>query len=219
MRNEILKKYSSSPTVFVLETPNFYSKDKIVNYSTKYGKQIELVIYKLVFSKNGLNYYSYIRSDGLDRRTILQNKIEKRKEWADKSTQKSDKYWKASQEGREFLSLAEPIKVGHHSENKHRNLIEKNWNRLGKSVEFDNKAKDHEDKASNIEEQLKSELPIDNPNCLEPLNRALEMAKEKHLFYKNNPEKREHSFSLTYAKKKVNDLEKRLATAKKLWEI
>jgi hypothetical protein len=32
-----------------------------------------------------------------------------------------------------------------------------------------------------------------------------------------NPEKREHSFSLTYAKKAVNEAEKNFETAKKLW--
>ena len=39
----------------------------------------------------------------------------------------------------------------------------------------------------------------------------------KHEFYKQNPGKREHSFSLTYAKKAVNEAEKNLEIAKKLW--
>ena len=39
---------------------------------------------------------------------------------------------KKSNEGSEFLSLGEPIKVGHHSANRHRALIERNWDRMGK---------------------------------------------------------------------------------------
>lgn len=49
--------------------------------------------------------------------------------------------------GSEFLSLGEPIKVGHHSEKGHRALIERNWNRMEKSVEFAEKAKEAGQKA------------------------------------------------------------------------
>ena len=55
----ILKKYTSNPIVFCLESQEIYKKDDVVKYTTKYGKEIELIIYKLIFSKNGLNYYSY----------------------------------------------------------------------------------------------------------------------------------------------------------------
>ena len=40
---------------------------------------------------------------------------------------------------------------------------------------------------------------------------------QEHECYKRNPDKREHSFSLTYAKKAVNEAEKNLEIAKKLW--
>ena len=53
---------------------------------------------------------------------------------------KSNDYYNASNEGKEFLSIGEPIKIGHHSEKRHRALIERNWNRMGKSVEFEKKA-------------------------------------------------------------------------------
>ena len=39
----------------------------------------------------------------------------------------------------------------------------------------------------------------------------------KQEFYKQNPDKREHSFSPTYAKQAVNEAEKNLEIAKKLW--
>ena len=55
------------------------------------------------------------------------------------------------------------------------------------------------------------------PESVEYYDYELEKAKMKHEFYKNNPEKREHSFSLTYAKKAVNEAEKNLKLAQKLW--
>lgn len=219
MTDEILKKYCSNPAVFCLETDQTYKKDDIVKYTTQKGKEIELIIYKLIFSKHGFNYYSYLRADGKNRKTILENKIEKRKEWAESREKKSDQYFEASQEGKDFLSLAEPIKVGHHSEGKHRALIERNWNRMSKSVENANKAQEHIEKAENLENKLNSELPLDTPDCLKEVKERLEQATELHLFYKNNPEKREHSFSLTYAKKKVNDLTNKLQIAEKLWQL
>lgn len=214
---EILKKYSSSPNSFVLETEAEYKKEDVVDYTTKYGKEIELIIYKLVFSRNGKNYYSYERSDGKCRKSILQARADKRREWASANERKSDASWEDSKEGRSFLVLAEPIKIGHHSEKGHRALIERNAKRMDKSVEYSKKAKSHEWKASNIERKIKSELPIDTPDCLEAIEEALKDAKELHLFYKENPSERRHSLSLTYAKKKVNDLTKRLKIANNLW--
>ncbi len=217
--SEILKKYSSKPKVFVLETENDYKKDDLVNYETRYGKEIELIIYKLVLSKNGKNYYSYLRSDGKSRKTILENRIQKRKDWAESQEKKSDKCYEASQEGKDFLVLAEPIKIGHHSEKRHRGLIERNAKRMDKCVEHSKKAEVHEWKASNIENQLQRELPVDTPDCLLEIEKALESATQLHKFYKENPDEREHSYSLTYAKKKVNDLTNRLTIANNLWRI
>lgn len=218
MKN-ILKKYTSNPIVFCLQSQEIYKKNDVVKYTTKYGKVIELIIYKLIFSKNGLNYYSYLRGDGKNRKTILENKIEKRKKWAEARENKSNQYFEASKEGAYFLALGEPIKIGHHSESRHRALIEKNWNRMGKSVECSDKAKEHIEKAENLEAILNSELPLDTPDCLGEIAVRLEKAEELHLFYKNNPEKRPHSFALADAKKKVNDLIKKLDIAKKLWEL
>lgn len=215
----ILIKYTSNPIVFCLQSQEIYKKDDVVKYTTKYGKEIELIIYKLIFTKNGFNYYSYLRADGKNRKTILENKIEKRKEWAEARENKSNQYFEASKEGADFLALAEPIKIGHHSESKHRALIERNWNRMGKCVENSDKAKEHLEKAENLEAMLNSELPLDTPDCLDEIAVRLKKAEELHLFYKNNLEKRPHSFALTYAKKKVNDLTKKLDIAKNLWEL
>jgi len=217
MKNEQLKKFCSNPAVYVLESEELYKKGDIVEYATRHGKDIELIIFKLVKKIGNKNYYSYIRSDGKNRQTILQNRLEKRLEWAGINETKATEKWEQASEGREFLSLGEPIKIGHHSEHRHRALIERNNDRMRKSIELSEKATYHENKAENIQVQLEIELPIDNPDCLDAVKNQLEKAKEHHTFLKNNPEKRRHSYSLVYAKKKVNDLEKRLKTAEILW--
>jgi len=212
-----LIKYYSSPKVFVLETEKEFKKNDVVEYATKYGKIIELIIYKLIKSVNGINYYSYIRADGKNRKTILEAKIEKRKDWADSSEKKSDEYYQASKEGSNIIPFGQPIIVGHHSERRHRALIDRNHKRMDKCIEHRQKAQDHELKAENLEYKLKQELPIDTPNCLKDVKERLSEAKELHKFYKENKEAREHAFSLTYANKKVKDLTKRLQIAENLW--
>lgn len=47
----------------------------------------------------------------------------------------------------------------------------------------------------------------------------LEKAKEKHEGLKNGTIERDHGFSLTYAKKEVNEIEKKLKLAIRLWKI
>ena len=55
------------------------------------------------------------------------------------------------------------------------------------------------------------------PESIEYYEFKLEQAKAKHEGLKNGTIPREHSFSLTYAKKEVNEMAKNLETAKKLW--
>ena len=55
------------------------------------------------------------------------------------------------------------------------------------------------------------------PESLEFFAIQLKEATEYHRGLKNGTIKYEHSFSLTYAKKRVNDLKKKSETAVKLW--
>lgn len=55
------------------------------------------------------------------------------------------------------------------------------------------------------------------PESLEMWEYKFEEAKEKHEGLKSGKYKREHSYSLTYAKKAVNEAEKNLKIAKLLW--
>ena len=61
----------------------------------------------------------------------LSKRAERRHEWASSAVQKSNEYFQKSNKHRDFLSLGEPIKVGHHSERGHRKMIDDAWNNMG----------------------------------------------------------------------------------------
>lgn len=208
-------KYTAN--VFVAKCTERHEKGETILVTTKYGKENECIVFNLVHrDKEGFYYYSIVRADGFNYQEHCKAKAERYQNWANARERKSNEYYQASQEGKDFLALAEPIKVGHHSEKRHRALIERNWNRMGKSVEESKKAEEHESKADYWTRRA-NEINLSMPESIEYWEYKLEEAKMKHEFYKDNPEKREHSYSLTYAKKAVNEAQKNLDTAKKLW--
>lgn len=209
--------YKFAPNVFLAKCTERHHKGEIINVSNKYGKENESEVFNLIAEgKDGFFYYSIIRADGTNTQTRAAAKAERYLKWAAAAENKSNQYFEASNEGRDFLSLAEPIKVGHHSEKRHRALIDRNWARMGKSVEMSKKAEAHESK-SEYWKRRENDINLSMPESIEFYEYKTEEAKMKHEFYKANPDKREHSFSLTYAKKAVNEAEKNLALAKKLW--
>ncbi len=205
------KKYC--PNVWVAECDEQYEKGEIIELETKYGKTVECEVYNLIAQKDGKYYYSIVR---LEEQTYAQRKAERYTNSAANRMAKSNEYCNAAQEGREFLSLGEPIKVGHHSENRHRALIERNWNRMEKSAEFAEKAKEAEHKAEYWGNKAE-EITLAMPEGLEYFAERLEKAIAYHEGLKSGSIERTHSYSLTYAKKEVNELNKKVEIAKLLW--
>lgn len=204
------KKYY--PNVWVAECDEEYEKGDIIELETKYGKAVECEVYNLIQKSTDKYYYSIVRLD----EPYAQRRAEKYRNSAANNATKSNRYYEASNEGKEFLSLGEPIKVGHHSEKRHRALIERNWNRMGKSAEFLEKSQEAERKAEYWENKAE-EITLAMPESLEYFSSQLEKAVAYHQDLKDNPEKRSHSYSLTYAKKDVNELKKKVEIAKLLW--
>lgn len=204
------KKYC--PNVWVAECDDEYEKGDIVELETKYGKEVECEVYNLIAEKDDKYYYSIVRLD----EPYAQRKAEKYRNSAENRMKKSDQFYEASQEGREFLSLGEPIKVGHHSEKRHRALLERNWNRMEKSVEMANKAEEAERKAEYWENKA-NEITLAMPESLEYFTWKLEEAVTIHEGLKDGTIERSHSYSLTYAKKDVNELKKKVEIAELLW--
>lgn len=204
------------PNVFVAKCDQQHEKGSIIEIETKYGKIHEVEVYNLVAQKNGFFYYSIVRTDGYNVQERAKQKAERYAQWAKSADKKSTQYYEASNEGRDFLSLGEPIKVGHHSEKRHRALIDRNWERMGKSVEMSKKADFHNEKAAYWADKADT-INLSMPESLEYFEFKLEQAKKEHEGLKNGTIKRSHSFSLTYAKKAVNELENKVKTAHKLW--
>lgn len=205
------KKYY--PNVWVAECEEKYEKGDIIQLETKYGKEVDCKVYNLILQKGELYYYSIVR---IEDQTYAERKAEKYTNNATSHYAKSNERYEASQEGREFLSLGEPIKVGHHSEKRHRALIERNNARMEKSMEYLKKAEQAEHK-SEYWEQKATEITLAMPESIEYFSEKLEKAIIYHKGLKDGTIQKEHSYSLTYANKDVKELKKKVEIAELLW--
>lgn len=208
--------YKYAPNVFLAKCDEKHEKGEEILVTTKYGKENESIVFNLVFERDGFYYYSIVRADGFNVQEWAKRRAERRREWAASAERKSDEYYKRSNKDADFLSLGEPIKVGHHSEHRHRKMIEDAWNNMGKSVEFSDKAAEHERLAEYWDAKA-STINLSMPESIDFYEHKLEKAKEYHEGLKSGKYPREHMYSLTYAKKEVNELQKKYELAKKLW--
>jgi hypothetical protein len=204
------------PNVFVAKCTEAHEKGETIILETKYGKEHECIVFNLVARKDDCYYYSIVRADGFNVQEWAKRKAELLQSAGSNAEKKSNQYYEASKEGKDFLVLAEPIKIGHHSEKRHRALIERNHNRMRNSVEQSQKAGDYQSRAEYWEGKANT-INLSMPKCLEYYEYKLEEAKMQHEGLKNGTIERRHSYSLTYAKKAVNEAEKNVAAALKLW--
>lgn len=205
-----------APNVFLAKCEGQHEKGETIMVSTKYGKENECIVFNLIYQKDGYFYYSIVRADGFNVQEWARRKAERLQRAATNAESRSDQWREKSNEGKDFLVLAEPIKIGHHSEKRHRALIERNWKRMDNATSELKKAEKYESRAEYWESRTDI-VNLSMPESVEYYEYELEKAKMKHEGLKNGSISREHSFSLTYAKKDVNELEKKLELAKKLW--
>jgi len=216
-KNKQMNIYSKyAPNVFLAKCEEPYEKGDVIDVETRYGKINESIVHNLIYEKNGYYFYSITRADGFNSQERAKRKAERLQGYSDNAAKRSNEYHEQSNEGADFLRLAEPIKVGHHSEKRHRALIERNYKRMGKSVAETEKARTYEQRAQYWEKKSE-ELNASMPESVEYFEFKLEQAQKKHQFLKDNPDKRSHSYSLTYAKKDVNKFKKKLKLANTLW--
>lgn len=210
--------YKFAPNVFLAKCTEAHEKGEVIPVETRYGKENDSIVFNFMGKSKDdkFFYYSIVREDGFNAQEHAKRKAEKMQNAAYNAEKKSDEYYQASNEGKDFLSLGEPIKIGHHSEGRHRKLIERNFNRMGKSVEMSKKAEAYESRASYWESKS-STINLSMPESLEYYEFKLEKATAKHKGLKDGTIPRSHSFSLTYAKKEVNELTKKFKLAQRLW--
>lgn len=205
-----------APNVFLAKCDEKHERGEMIDVTTKYGKENESIVFNLVFEKDGFFYYSIVRADGFNVQEWAKHKAERRMNLAASAEKKSEEYFNASNKDRDFLSLGEPIKVGHHSERRHRKAIDDAWNNMGKSVELSDKAAEHERVAKYWEERANT-INLSMPESIDFYEHKLEVSKEYHEGVKSGKYPREHMYTLTYAKKAVNEAQKNYELAKRLW--
>ena len=204
------------PNVFVAKCEEQHEKGAQIIVQTKYFGEHRCIVFNQVGKSATHFFYSVVRVDGFNVQEWAKRRAARLQSAAGTATRESGKYWEAANEGKEFLSLGEPIKVGHHSEKRHRALIERNWNRMGKSVEFSEKAQEAKSKAEYWENKAE-EITLAMPESLEYFKGRLEKAVAYHQGLKDGVIERTHTYSLTYAKKDVNELRKKVEIAELLW--
>jgi hypothetical protein len=69
---------------------------------------------------------------------------------AEKARAESEAAFKRSRSLTEGIPFGQPILVGHHSEKRHRNAVEKSWNALGRGVEAGKRAEELERRAAAV---------------------------------------------------------------------
>lgn len=209
--------YKYLPNVYLAKCEEKHEKYEIIEIETKYWKINEHIIHNLIAEKWWFYYYSITRNDWMNSQEFAKKKIEKLNNASVNAENKSTDYWKRSNEWSEFLSLAEPIKIWHHSEWRHRALMERNHKRMEKSIEYSNKASEYTDRVWYWEDKS-TKIDLSMPESIEYYEYKLEQATLKHKWLKDWTIKKSHSYSLTYAKKESNEALKNLEYAKKLWE-
>lgn len=204
------------PNVYVAKCDEQHENGETITVQTKYGKENECIVHNLVAQKDGFFYYSITRADGYNMQERARRKSERLLGLAQSSKEKASQYYEKSKKDRDFLVLVEPIKIGHHSERRHRKAIEDAQRNMGKCCEMSEKAVEYERRSAAWEIHC-DDINLSMPESLEYYTDMLEKAVEYHQGVLSGKYPREHAYTLAYAKKAVNDLSKKVRTAEKLW--
>ncbi len=91
-----------------------------------------------------------------------ERKANRLREWADRRDEKAQLALDGSQQATAGIEFGQPILVGHHSERRHRNAIERADRALGRAVEHSHRADEFRSRASNIERAADSAIYCDD---------------------------------------------------------
>jgi len=165
------RKYAKS--AWCIETTVDHVHGDKVTVTTRHGKEVDVKIWKLIFEKDGVKYYSYIRDDGRCAKEKHLRNAERYANRANKKRDQSNDYYERSRKDSDFLSLGEPIKVGHHSEKRHRRMVEQARSNATKSVAALKESENLAEKAEGAQYAADSKIYLDTPDCLEALSNKL----------------------------------------------
>ncbi|UHG94704.1 DUF3560 domain-containing protein [Spirosoma oryzicola] len=205
------------PNVFLAKSPEQHQKGDVISVTTQYGKENESIVFNLIYQKDGFFFYSIVRADGFNVQEWASRKAEKYQVWANTAESQANSEYNRSHNIVKDIPMGQPILVGHHSEKRHRRDLDRSWNALGNAVKLTEKAEQHESKADYWKSRA-STINLSMPESVDFYEFEMERARQTHEGLKSGTIPRAHSFSLTYAKKEVNELQKKLDLAKRLWQ-
>lgn len=101
---ETLNTYTKyCPNVFAAKCAEQQEKGNIITMTTKYGQEHEVEVYNyLGRTRDGAYGYSIVRTDGFNAQERAKNKAEKLNGYASNAVKRSNQYYEASNEGRDF---------------------------------------------------------------------------------------------------------------------
>ncbi|GAB3220209.1 DUF3560 domain-containing protein [Spirosoma arcticum] len=204
------------PNVFLAKCPEQHQKGETITLTTRHGNENECIVFNLIYEKGGFFFYSVVRADGFNVQEWAKRRAEKYQVWAASAESQADAAHKRSHDYVKGIPMGQPILVGHHSEKRHRRDLDRSWNALGNAVKLTEKAEAHEERSSYWESRANT-INLSMPESVDFYECELEKARQKHEGLKSGAIERRHSFSLTYAKKEVNELQKKLEIANRLW--
>lgn len=204
------------PNVYVAQCTEQHKKGDIIIVTTRHGKENACRVHNLVAKSENYFFYSITREDGFTNRVRAERKVEKYTKAAEKAHIRSDEWREKAKEGKDFLVLGEPIKIGHHSEKAHRNLIERNHRRMRNCLAEKDKAEMYESKVNYWEKQAKK-IDLSMPESLSHYKELLEKAEITHKGLKDGTIKQDHSLHLSYSSKYIRELKKKIEIANVLW--
>lgn len=217
MENEKITYIKYCPNVFLAKCEAQHEKGEIINVQTSRGNLHECEVHNFVArTKDGCYAYSITRTDGTNKATMAARRADRRREWAQKAEERSSQCFEKAESAVAGIEPGQPILVGHHSEKRHRAAIDRSWAAMGRGVKEGEKAEHHLDKAEYWDRKAE-DITLDMPESLDYFKEQLERAKEYHQGVKSGKYPREHAYTLTYAKKAVNELQKKVETAERLW--
>lgn len=208
--------YKLEANVFLAKCETPYNKGDIIEVTTKRGATHQMIVFNLYTHKGEYYYYSVVRADGFNFQEYTKKRAARFNRFAESAERKAEEFRKKARKDIDFLSLGEPIKIGHHSEKRHRKAIDDMDRNMRHSFEMEELEKYHRQRAE-YWERLENEVKLSMPESLEYYELAAAEAAEYHSKIKSGEIPREHCFSLQYAKKRANEMARKHELAKKLW--
>jgi len=123
-------------------------KEKQLLLQQNTEKKTNVLFLILLPKRTDFSTIQFVRADGFNVQERAKLKAERYSAYSGNATKKSDEFHNKAHKDDNFPSLGEPIKVGHHSESRHRKIIEQSYSNVDKCVEYDEKSKEYDNKSS-----------------------------------------------------------------------